>query len=217
MALRALIFDFDGLIVDTETPWLELVRDAYRRHGRELPAEVWRQFVGTHRHPLEYLQQVVGPRFDMAAERAALVAGDTRDTLPPCAGVRELVAAARAAGLRLGVASSSSHDRVDSELRRLQLRDAFDSVRCRAENLRAKPAPDLYLAALKDLGTSAPESVVFEDSPNGSQAAKAAGIYTVAVPNDVTRGWPFDHADRIIDSLASVTISQVRRWLPAAP
>ena len=213
MALRALIFDFDGLIVDTETPWLELVRDAYRRHRLELPAEVWRQFIGTHRHPLEHLRELVGPALDMAAERAALVAGDTRDTLPPCAGVRELVAAARDAGLRLGVASSSSHDRVDSELRRLELRDAFDTLRCRGENLRAKPAPDLYLTALKDLGTSASDAVVFEDSPNGTQAAKAAGIYTVAVPNDVTRGWPFDHADRVIDSLAGVTVPRVRRWL----
>ena len=213
MALRALIFDFDGLIVDTETPWLELVRDAYRRHGYELPTEVWRRFVGTHRHPFEHLRELVGPGFDLAAERAALIAKDTRDTLPPCAGVAELVAAARDAGLRLGVASSSSRDRVESELCRIGLRDAFDSVRCRGENLRTKPAPDIYLAALDDLGTSACEAVVFEDSPNGTQAAKAAGIYTVAVPNDVTRGWPFDHADRVIDSLAGVTVSQVRRWL----
>ena len=213
MALRALIFDYDGLIVDTETPWLELVRDAYRRHGLELPAEVWRQFVGTHRHPLKHLQQVVGPRFDLAAEHATLTANDTRDKLPPCAGVRELVAAARDAGMRLGVASSSSLDRVESELRRLGLRDGFDAVRCRAENLRTKPAPDIYLAALEDLGISASEAVVFEDSPNGTQAAKAAGIYTVAVPNDVTCGWPFNHADRVIESLAGVTVSQVRRWL----
>ena len=213
MALRALIFDFDGLIVDTETPWRELVRDAYRRYGLELPAEVWRDFVGTHRHPLEHLREVVGPGFDMAAERAALIVGDTRDRLPPCAGVRELVAAARGAGLRLGVASSSSLDRVDSELRRLELRDAFDAVRCRGDDLCSKPAPDIYLAALADLAICASETVVFEDSPNGTQAAKAAGIYTVAVPNDVTRRWPFEHADRVIGSLAGVTVSEVRRWL----
>lgn len=212
MALRALIFDFDGLIVDTETPWLDLVRDAYRRHGLDLPSEVWRQFVGTHRHPLEHLQRVVGPDFDMAAERAVLISRDTRDKLPPCAGVRELVAAAREAGLGLGVASSSSRDRVESELHRIELRAAFDAVRCRGENLRTKPAPDLYLAALEDLGVSASEVVVFEDSPNGAQAAKASGIYTVAVPNDVTRGWPFEHADRVIDSLAGVTAPQVCRW-----
>ncbi|MCY4482796.1 MAG: HAD-IA family hydrolase [Spirochaetaceae bacterium] len=216
MALRALIFDFDGLIVDTETPWFALVRDAYRRHGCELPAEVWRQFVGTHRHPLEHLQQVVGPDFDMAAERAALIAGDTRDGLPPCAGVEQLVAAAGGAGLALGVASSSSRERVEGQLRRIGLRDAFDAVRCRGENLRSKPAPDIYLAALEDLAISASQAVVFEDSPIGTQAAKAAGIYTVAVPNDVTRGWPFDHADRVIDSLAGVTVPQVRCWLPGA-
>ena len=213
MALRALIFDFDGLIVDTETPWFELVRSAYRRHHYELRSEVWRRFVGTDRHPFEHLQQLVGPAFDFAAERAALIAKDTRSELPPCAGVEELVADARDAGLRLGVASSSSLDRVQSELRRMGLLDAFDAVRCRGEKLRTKPAPDIYLAALEDLGTPAPEAVVFEDSPNGTQAAKAAGIYTVAVPNDVTRGWPFDHADRIIDSLQAVTVSQVNRWL----
>ena len=131
MALRALIFDFDGLIVDTETPWLELVREAYRRHGLELPAEVWRDFVGTHRHPLEHLRELVGPEFDMAAERAALIAADTRDRLPPCAGVEQLVAAACDAGLAMGVASSSSRERVEAQLRRIGLRDAFDAVRCR--------------------------------------------------------------------------------------
>ena len=213
MALRALIFDFDGLIVDTETPWFELVRDAYHRHGYELRSEVWRRFVGTHRHPFEHLQQLVGPAFDIAAERAVLIAKDTRSELAPCAGVEELVAAARGAGLRLGVASSSSRDRVESQLRRIGLLNAFDAVRCRGGDLRSKPAPDIFLATLEDLGTSASEAVVFEDSPNGTQAAKAAGIYTVAVPNDVTRGWPFDHADRIIDSLQAVTVSQVNRWL----
>ena len=213
MALRALIFDFDGLIVDTETPWLALVREAYRRHGLELPAEVWRDFVGTHRHPLEHLRQQVGSGFDLDAERAALIAGDTRDRLPPCDGVEQLVAAACDAGLALGVASSSSRERVEAQLRRIGLRDAFDAVRCRGENLRSKPAPDIYLAALEDLATSELEAVVFEDSPIGTQAAKAAGIYTVAVPNDVTRGWRFEHADRIIGSLAGVTVSEVRRWL----
>ena len=111
------------------------------------------------------------------------------------------------------MASSSSHDRVESELRRIGLRDAFDAVRCRGESLRTKPAPDIYLAALDDLAVSASEAVVFEDSPIGTQAAKAACIYTVAVPNDVTRGWLFEHADRVVDSLAGVTLAQVRRWL----
>ena len=123
------------------------------------------------------------------------------------------MAAGGDAGLKLGVASSSSLDRVGGQLRRLGLFDAFDAVRCRGGNLRTKPAPDIFLATLDDLGTSASEAVVFEDSPNGTRAAKAAGIYTVAVPNDVTRGWPFDHADRVIDSLQAVTVSQVNRWL----
>ena len=63
---------------------------------------------------------------------------------------------------------------------------------------------------------SASQAVAFEDSPNGVQAAKTAGIYTVAVPNGVTRGWPFDHADRVIDSLHGVTVHGVDRWLAGA-
>jgi HAD superfamily hydrolase (TIGR01509 family) len=151
----------------------------------------------------------------LAAERAELIAGDTRDSLPPCAGVAELVVDANRAGLRLAVASSSSRDRVGAELRRIGLLDAFDAVRCRGDHLRTKPEPDIYLAALDDLAVSASEAVVFEDSPIGTQAANAAGIYTVAVPNDVTRGWHFEHADRVIDSLAGVTLAQVQRWLGA--
>ena len=80
---------------------------------------------------------------------------------------------------------------------------------------RTKPAPDVYLTALDGLGVHASEAVAFEDSPNGVQAAKAAGIHAVAVPNRVTRGWPFDHADRVIGSLRGVTVQAVGGWLAA--
>ena len=167
---------------------------------RELVRHV---FLGEVDRPCVHAQQGAG--FDLAAERAELIAKDTRYDLPARAGVEELVLTASDAGLRLGVASSSSRDRVEGHLSRLGLLNAFDAVRCRSDDLRTKPAPDIFLAALEDIGSSASEAVAFEDSPNGTQAAKAAGIYTVAVPNDVTRGWEFDHADRVIDSLAGVT------------
>lgn len=218
MALRALVLDFDGLIVDTESSSFELARELYARHGVELPMALWRRCVGAHRDPYEHLQRIVGPGVDVAAQRDELGVRHRRTValLGPRPGVAELVAAAAAAGLRLGVASSSSHLWVDAHLERIGLLDAFAAVRCRNDVQPTKPAPDVYLAVLEGLGTSAAEAVAFEDSPNGAQAAKAAGVYTVAVPNDVTRGWPFDHADRVVDSLAGVTVPQVDRWLAAA-
>ncbi len=127
----------------------------------------------------------------------------------------DLVAAAVTAGLRLAVASSSSRRWVEGHLDRIGALGAFHAVRCRDDVRQTKPAPDVYLAALEALGVNASQAVAFEDSPNGVQAAKTAGIYTVAVPNGVTRGWPFDHADRVIDSLHGVTVHGVDRWLAA--
>ena len=218
MALRALVFDFDGLIVDTESSSFELARELYARHGVELPTALWRRCVGSHLDPYGHLQRVVGPGVDIAAQRNELGVRHRRTIalLGARAGVAELVAAAVAGGLRLGVASSSSHLWVDAHLERIGLLDSFTAVRCRDDVAHTKPAPDVYLAVLEGLGTSAAEAVAFEDSPNGAQAAKAARIYTVAVPNDVTRGWPFDHADRVVDSLDGVTVQQVDRWLAAA-
>ena len=135
--------------------------------------------------------------------------------LGPRPGVADLVAAAVTAGLRLAVASSSSRRWVEGHLDRIGALGAFHAVRCRDDVRQTKPAPDVYLAALEALGVNASQAVAFEDSPNGVQAAKTAGIYTVAVPNGVTRGWPFDHADRVIDSLHGVTVHGVDRWLAA--
>ena len=215
MTLRALIFDFDGLIVDTESSSLAAVQEAYRRHGHELPSDQWRQCVGTTVDPYDHLQRLIGPEVDLTAVRAELEVRHRAEVaeLGPRPGVVELVTAAAATGLRLAVASSSSRRWVEGHLERIGALRAFHAVRCRDDVRQTKPAPDVYLAALEALGVSASQAVAFEDSPNGVRAATTAGIYTVAVPNDVTRGWPFDHADRIIDSLQAVTVSQVNRWL----
>ena len=173
---------------------------------------------GDRNDPYVHLQQVVGPGIDITAERDEQYVRHHRTTamLDARAGVAELVAEAGAVGIRLGVASSSSHQWVDGHLERIGMLEAFATVRCRDDVQHTKPAPDVYLAVLDDLAASAGEAVAFEDSPNGAQAAKGAGIYTVAVPNDVTRGWPFDHADRVIDTLSGVTVQRAARWLAEA-
>ena len=216
--LRALIFDFDGLIVDTESSSLSAVQEAYRRYGHDLPSEHWRQCVGTTVDPYDHLQRLVGPHVDLTTLREEMEVRHRAEAarLGPRPGVVELVAEAVAAGLRLAVASSSSRRWVEGHLARIGALQAFHAIRCRDDVRQTKPAPDVYLAALDSLEVCASEAVAFEDSPNGVQAARAAGIHTVAVPNRVTWGWPFDHANRVTGSLRGVTIQAVGGWLGAA-
>lgn len=203
--VRAFVFDFDGLILDTEEPvyrsWLEV----YQAHGAELPYDRWIQIVGSSTatfDPRLYLEEKLGRALtqdvlDRRIERRTqLVLAQ-----PVMAGVARLVDDARAAGLLLGVASSSTHVWVEGHLRRLDLLDRFDCVRCREDVAAVKPAPDLYLAVAECLGVEPEQALALEDSPNGVTAAKAAGLWCVAVPNTITGGLDLSHADLKLPSL----------------
>ena len=205
MGVKALVFDFDGLILDTEEPvyrsWLEL----YQEHGQDLPFDRWIQIVGSSNaafDPRGHLEHVLGraltpEELDRRIERRSeLVLAQA--VLP---GVVELADAALAQGLRLGVASSSTCSWVDGHLERLGIRDRFACVRAREDVLAVKPAPDLYLAALECLEVQASEAIAIEDSPNGVAAAKAAGMRCVAVPNVITGGLDLGAADLVLKSL----------------
>jgi beta-phosphoglucomutase-like phosphatase (HAD superfamily) len=133
------------------------------------------------------------------------------DAMP---GVRDRLAEGRALGLKLAIASSSEQAWVDDHLRALTLAPLFDAVLVRNDRLPAKPKPDLYLAALAALGASASEAVAFEDSMNGIAAAKAAGIFCVAVPNAMTSGLDLSRADLRVDSLRDVTLAGLAGLLP---
>ena len=208
--LKAFVFDFDGLILDTEEPiyrsWLEV----YRAHGEELPFDRWIEIVGSNTaafDPRGHLEQRLGQA--LAPEvlerriqrRTEMILAQA--VLP---GVIDLVEAARAAGLKVGVASSSTRDWVTGHLERLGLLRQFDCVRCRDDVPRVKPAPDLYLAVIECLGVTSQESVAIEDSPNGITAAKAAGLRCVAIPNPITSGLDLSHADVLLPTLAGVSL-----------
>jgi len=207
--IRALIFDFDGLIVDTESPALEAWQKVYRDHGVELTPEVWAQVIGTHEHrfdAMDHLESLHGApveRESLNTRRVdhKLEMTDARPLLP---GVLPLVEYARSRGIKLGVASSSSHHWVTDNLERRGILGAFDCIRCREDVKRTKPFADLYLASLDCLEVEASEAVVFEDSPNGVAAARAAGIFAVAVPNPVTAPLDLSAADHRLDSLAAL-------------
>jgi HAD superfamily hydrolase (TIGR01509 family) len=212
MRIRAFLFDFDGLILDTELASRAGWELLYREHGHELPAELWATLVGTTHapwDPMAHLEELVGEPLEREAlnerryahELALIEAEELRP------GIAEYLAAARRHGLKRAIVSSSSHRWVDMHLERLEEAVGWDAI-CTADGdpARAKPAPTLYLEALEQLGVTAGEAVAFEDSPNGVLAAKAASVFCVAVPNEVTRdlGLAEAGADIVLDSLADL-------------
>jgi HAD superfamily hydrolase (TIGR01509 family) len=212
--IKALVFDFDGLILETETPAYETWSEIYREHGHELPRERWVQNIGASAWPfdaLEHLASLVMAPFDRDAVKARREARKVElvAALEAMAGVREYLRDARRLGLKVAVASSASDAYVCGHLDRLAVRDSFDVVVCRDHVERGKPFPDLYLRAIAELGVAAREAVAFEDSPNGIAAAKAAGLRCVAVPNPITVALDLSAADLRIDSLGALTLEEL--------
>ena len=210
--LDALIFDFDGLILDTETPEFEVLQAVYAEHGVELDIERWAQVIGGNSFdPLTDLEKLLGASIDREAvfERwrtetdRVIVASD------PLPGVLNLLDSARTHGLKLAVASSSDHAWVDGHLQRLGLFERFDHVICVDDVAHAKPSPDLFLLAQTKLNVRADRAVIFEDSPNGVKAANAAGIPVVAIPNSITQQMTFSGEYLRLESLEEFQIS---RW-----
>ncbi|MEN1986786.1 HAD family hydrolase [Paenibacillus hubeiensis] len=212
--VKAFILDFDGLIVDTETPWYYAFRDIYQEHGLELGLELWSRNVGTDFedfHPYLYLEETLQRSIDhdhikrLSEQKYAAYLGQAA-ILP---GVLELLQSAREQGIRLAVASSSTRDWVHGYLQTLGIFDQFAVIHTAEDVKRVKPDPELYLLALKSLGIEASEAVVFEDSPNGLKAAKAAGIRCVIVPNEVTRNLQFQLHDLRLSSLIEFQLEKL--------
>jgi HAD superfamily hydrolase (TIGR01509 family) len=215
VAIRGLLFDFDGLLVDTETPSRRAYEELYREHGHELPLDRWATLVGTIGAPFDpddHLEQLVGRPLDRDALTRRRRANEDRlcelEDLRP--GVEEYFAEAGRRGLRTAVVSSSTTDWIERHLGRLGRLDGFDViVAANGDTARAKPRPDLYLEALETLGLEAREAVAFEDSPNGVTAAKAAGLVCVAVPNPITETLALDAADLVLESLEELPLADL--------
>ena len=203
--MRALVFDFDGLILDTETSVYEAWRAIYEDHGQQLPIDLWHSAIGTDGSsydPLAHLKGLVGALDVEAlqARRRAIRDGmlEALDAMP---GVENCLTYAREQGMQLAIASSSPMDWVSGHLDRLGIHDRFETIVTRDQVRAAKPAPDLYRRAVDRLGVEPREAIALEDSPNGVAAAKSAGLYCVAVPGPMTRALSFDSADAVLESL----------------
>ncbi|MEQ0561934.1 HAD family hydrolase [Amycolatopsis sp. NEAU-NG30] len=206
MPTRALVFDFDGTLADTESAVLQSWQETFRAHGTELPLEAWYAVIGTqHTTPAMFAllaEHVPGidPKALQPVTKARVHA--LLESLGPREGVLDYLETAKDHGLKLAVASSSSGGWVNSHLDGLGLARYFDAV-LTGDRHRAKPDPDLYLAALDALGATAEEAIAFEDTPHGVTAAKAAGLTCVAVPNAITASLDFGQADVVLPSFTA--------------
>ena len=209
--MKLIVFDFDGLILDTEVPVYDAWQEIYGDHGHELPFAQWAECIGTADvfDPCADLAGRVGRVLDAGAlRRRHRTRTDTliaAQSVRP--GVRERIEEAAALGLALGVASSSDRAWVHGHLGRLGLVDRFQAIRCREDVSRVKPDPALYRAVVDSLGVRPDEALALEDSPNGVLAAKRAGLVCVAVPNALTARLDLRHADLVVGSLADVSLA----------
>ncbi len=214
--IRALVFDFDGLILDTETALIDAYGDVHAAHGKAFDRPLFTRSVGHADYAFDPWREF-GPGADRAAldreRRAFNVARDL--ALPVLPGIQALIGEAAAAGLKVGLASNSRHPHVEGHLNRLGLRERFDFVACREDVASPKPEPDLYRLVLNAFGLRGHEAIAFEDSHTGTTAAKRAGLWAVAVPNVSTGHHDFSHVDLRLDSLADCRLAKlVARFAP---
>lgn len=214
--IHALIFDFDGLILETEFADYEAWRQTLGAYGVDFPKSLYARAIGSSFadqgvDPYGILEGHLGRPIDRNATRTEHYALMCKliDTQPIQPGVEAVIADARQMGLKLAVASSSPRKWIDDHLARLGLLEHFDAIKTADDVERVKPDPALFLAALDALEVGPREAIVFEDSPNGVMAAKRAGIFVVAVPTEMTASLDLSHADLRISSLNAMPLAEM--------
>ena len=220
MKFKAIIFDFDGLILDTETSDYEAWQSIYRKHGFDLPLSTWLPIVGDTTIEFKIDQRIAeltGNQFDRTEFRKQQRAIYLKmlEDVAPMPGVEDYLCTAKHLGMRVGVASGSRRSWVVSRLDQIGLLDRFDTIVCRDDVGSAKPDPAAYLAAVSNLGVTTDQTFALEDSQPGVRAAKSAGLYCIAVPGPMTKNLSFDNADMRLESLADMPLSELLTVLAA--
>lgn len=212
--VRAVVFDLDGVIVDTERIIHEVWIETFVRFGCSFELEEWLTSVGT--------TGGFDPQVELAARAQATLPPPEEierdvehelarrlDGLEPLPGVVSWISEAQRLGLQLAVASSSPRSWVEARLAAAGILDCFAGISSAGDGLPPKPAPDLYLDACGRLSIAPHEALAVEDSHNGLLAAHAAGLHCVAVPNAITSGLDLSAADLVVSSLADVSLTAV--------
>lgn len=212
--IDTLILDFDGVVIDTETPDYETWRDVFHYYGVELQLSSWSQYIGGNSGTFDVCQ-LLEDLTDSQVDRESVQQQrrqrylDIVHASPLMPGVTEYIYEAKRAGMSLGIASSSSRSWVAGHLEDRGILKYFDSITCKDDVSQVKPEPELYLRAAMRLETRPENAIAIEDSAKGITAAKRAGLYCVAVPNSVTKDLQLDHADYQLESLAHMELGHL--------
>lgn len=210
MKMKAIIFDFDGLIVDTESIWYESYKEVLSNYGYELELERFSKIIGTH--DTEFFSYItrelqVEPG---EIEKAARKLYSVKMGEPALReGVEDYLKEAKELGLKIGLASSSNREWVEGYLKQLNIFKYFDVIKTSNDVSEVKPNPELYLKAIESLGITSSEAFAFEDSLNGLKAARAAGLQCVIVPNPVTAHLDFTDYSLRLASMGERSLQDV--------
>ena len=200
----AVVFDNDGLLLDTESVWTRAERDLFARRGTEFTAADKRVLVGTSAAiaggVLERRLGEPGRAEELIEELNVLVVAELEHGVEAMVGARELLLSLRRRGTPIGLVSNSPLVFVSRSLELVGFEDAFDVVLSAHEVAAPKPAPDPYLEACRRLGVEpSPDVVALEDSPTGVAAARAAGLTVIGVPS--VEGVALEEAHHLAESL----------------
>ncbi|RYL93100.1 HAD family hydrolase [Sporolactobacillus sp. THM7-4] len=211
--IKAIVFDFDGVILDSERIMYQVMQQMFKKYHVDLPLSVWSQAIGTQHgfDSLGYLEEKSGVHIDREAFQKERYEEfnrrvDEEEVLP---GVKSVLRQARDLDLKIGLATSSRGEWPRRHLKRLGLSDYFTSIKSWDDVQRVKPDPALYIKSIESLGVEPKEAIAIEDSFNGSLAAKKAGLYCIVVPNAVTKQMPFGHVDGCFKSLQDVSLEKL--------
>lgn len=212
--ISALIFDFDGVILDTETPDFNIWRDVFEGYGTVLDPDIWKQSIGTEAGTFniyQHLEEMSGRAIDRQAVRADmrpryLAQIESNPILP---GILDYISGARALGLKVGVASSSDSEWVRGHLNSRGMLGLFESITTRDDVKKAKPDPEIYLKAADRLGVYPANALAIEDSLNGLNSARSAGVNCVVVPNPMTADMAFEGADLRLNALSDMPLQSL--------
>ena len=223
--VKAVIFDFDGVIVDTELPVYESWYNLYRSFGLRLTKAKWRQTIGTRggfdpiadiNRSLTEMKEALGQKdpikvaTDNDYQRVQVdIRNRLSKPLSTVAGVSEWIEQAEELKLKIGIASSSPMEWLNKYLESLRLKDRFETVVGTSDKIRPKPFSDVYLIACERLHVSPDEALAVEDSKNGLVAAKNAKLITVVVPSVLTSGDDFSLADIEISSFQELKLTEI--------
>lgn len=213
--MKAVIFDFDGTMIDTESLWFEQTKSLLKeQYDVDLPLEVFARIIGTTNEELiRYIMDKTNGIFQPEPFQQILLERVEKQLthLPLRSGFLPFFTQVKTLGCKIGLATSSSLAWIEPFLKRFELYDDFDVI-CTSDNVeKVKPDPALYQKALKTLGIEPHEAMAVEDSVNGSLAALRAGLHCVVVTNVVTKQMSFSDNVLLFDGYEKMNIHELQK------